>query len=169
MDPATRAQLVVGARVALAHHPLCSYFEHDVIRIGRARVCSGCALALPALLLGVLAAWLARGLDPFALGAIGLACGAPQLLSYGARRGRLARGATKLVGGFGLGLFLVALWLLPLPLAWRVAGAALLGLSFVALQLVRMRAIWRTCQACPWRARWDECPGFAPPRHDPAR
>jgi hypothetical protein len=162
MDPAWREGIRVARRLALAHHPLCRYFDADVFGV-RIRVCSGCAVAVPALIVGVLAGvWLLTraNAQPWPLAAASLLLGLPQLSTYVHRGSRLYRAMAKAVGGVGLGGFLIAAWLLPIHTAWRLAGFAALAAAFLALQGLRMRAIRRTCQQCPWRADWDQCPGF---------
>lgn len=159
MRAADRAWARTGLRVALAHHPLCSVFAHDVVRLGGVRVCSGCVAAAPAFAAGlVVALLLAAPAWPLLL--LGLAMGAPHLATYRWRGRRGARFAAKAVGGAGLGLVFAAL--LQAPLAWQALAFLGMGLSFAALQALRLRSIQRTCQACPWGARWAACPGFAP-------
>lgn len=162
MRPDTRAAIRTGVRLALAHHPLCGYFAHDTLPAGPLRVCSGCAAAAPAFLLALapaLAAARAWGALP-AL-ALGLALGLPHLAGYLRRRGRVARFAAKAVGGAGLALVMAAILLAPWALVAKASLLALMALAFVALQLARMRQMLRTCRACPWAARWAQCPGFA--------
>lgn len=163
MTQGWRASLAAAIALALQHHPLCRYFAEDRYRLGRVRLCSGCAMALPGFALGVLAAFqlLAAGAaEPLALVASGLALGAPQGLTYLVRFSRGVRAAVKFQGGLGLGLATLAWVFAPVhPLLWWGAPAAL-GLVFLALQAVRLRSILATCRRCPWAMDWEHCPGF---------
>ncbi|MGB0653413.1 MAG: hypothetical protein ACPGQL_09455 [Thermoplasmatota archaeon] len=162
MATAVRTGIWWGVRLALAHHPLCGAFPHDVLR--RVPVCSGCAFTWPAFFLTVpVAAWALRAGAPATwLFAVGLLLGAGHGLSYLVRMGVAARRAAKGVGGAGLAGFLVGGLALPVPLAWRVAGVVALLAAFVLLQVVRLLQIRRRCHACPYQADWGRCPGFDP-------
>jgi hypothetical protein len=164
MDPAWRAGIRVGLRLSLAHHPLCHVFEEDTVG-RRVRVCSGCAAAAPAFLLGAVAValLLRMGAAPLALVAAGLVMGLPQLSSYLWRGGPLHRFAVKALGGLGWGLVVVAGLAAPAPLAAKVFGLALVAVAFAALQGWRALKIVATCRACPWKMDWDACPGFNEP------
>ncbi|MFO1532460.1 MAG: hypothetical protein ABR562_01985 [Thermoplasmatota archaeon] len=149
--------------MAAQHHPLCDWFASDRFRLGsRFAVCSGCAMMLPGLFLGLVGAalLLRRGVGAWPLLATGLVLGAPQLVTYVVRLGRPARAAIKLLGGIGLGAVTAAWFLLPVSLAWRWGGAGAFSLVLVGMQMLRLRSILRTCKACPWAMDWENCPGF---------
>ena len=166
MEPAPttwRAAAGTAVGLFLQHHPLCDWFRDDRFGKGRVRVCSGCAVAVPTMLLGigtggllVIMLWW----PALPLLAASLVGGLPQLLTYRRRMGRLARAAAKGVGGFGLGMASAAWLFLPAPWDLKAAGAAAVGLAFIGLQALRARSILRTCRACPWAMDWDRCPGF---------
>ena len=165
MHPETRTAIRAALRLAIEHHPLCGEFRADRFHWGRFRVCSGCAVAFPALIVGQAVAVLAlfgHWAGPWPLLAASLVLGLPQLTTYLHRGGRVWRAAVKLLGGVGLGTALVAGFFVPVPWAWKWAALALLMLAFAALQALRLRSMLRTCDACPWKRAWHICPGFSP-------
>lgn len=160
-----RRAAATGAKLALAHHPLCRYFHADHFTVAGVRVCRGCAVTWPLFAIAFPLALLAiRFTLATAVGALaaGAVLGAPQFTTYVRRWPGPVRVAVKALGGVGLGVFLAGVLLWPAALGWRVAALAALWLGFLVLQAVRMRSILRTCDACPWHRRWDACPGFHP-------
>lgn len=157
-------QAHVAVELALAHHPLCHYFSSDVARWRNLRFCLGCVAAIPAFVVGLVAAWagIAAGFPAATACMIGLSLGVPQAVSYFRRRGRSARVATKIVGGLGLGFLVSGLLLLPASALVIFLAFAVLSLAFLGFQLLRLRKILATCRACPWKMDWENCPGFRP-------
>lgn len=152
----------VAIRLLLEHHPLCSVFASDRIRIAGIALCSGCLAAGPTALaafVGAIALVL-TGVSATALFAAGGLLGLPQLTTYLHRGTRPWRFAVKLLGGTGIGVVAGAAWFLPVPRWVLLVGATVLVLVFAALQAVRVRKILRTCDACSYRRDWDRCPGF---------
>lgn len=162
MTPLTRRSVRLGLHLGLAHHPLCSEFRSDVVRLGRVHLCSGCLATWPAFAIAMPLALLARfdGAAPLGLVAAGLALGLPQMASYRWRLSRLERAAAKAVGGVGLAMALAGVVTAGWPMGAVVALLAAGALASVALQVVRLRAILATCDACPFRRDWEACPGF---------
>lgn len=152
-----------GLRLAFAHHPLCGTFRHDVVRVAGLHLCAGCAILLPSFLLSSLVAVLLlhAGVAAVPLAAAASLLALPQAVTYLRRWPRAMRVAAKLVGGLGLGLFLVAAFA-ALALPSFLLLMAIIGVAAVVGQGVRMHAIWQTCKACPYRADWETCPGFVP-------
>lgn len=159
-----RASARVAVRLMLEHHPLCREFRADRFQATRAMAfCSGCALAVPGVLVGLVAgcvALLPGRVDAWPLLAAGFALGAPQGLTYLVRFSRPVRAAIKALGGSGMGLVAASWLFLPAPWSWRLVAACALAAVFGVLQAVRIRSILRTCRACPWAMDWDRCPGF---------
>ena len=163
MQTETRAAIQVGWRLALAHHPLCVYFQADWVKLGRLRLCQGCLATWPLFALSVYGsvwAWRSGRAEAIALLTAGMMLGMPQASSYLHRGGRLDRAIVKGVGGIGLGMVVVGDLLLPIDLAWRLAGLAVLLVAVGAGLYLRTRSILQTCRACPWKMDWDNCPGF---------
>jgi hypothetical protein len=146
-----------------AHHPLCSAYAAEMLRVGRARVCKGCALAWAGGLAGAALA-LATPPPPDALTliaavafavAVGVALRPPR---SEARPPKLATrafpmllGAWSAIAGLrsgGAG-----------PAAALLAGAALA----VGIGAYRRRGPARVaCEACAERATSTVCAGFRP-------
>lgn len=145
-----------------AHHPLCEAYAGEVFRIGRARVCKGCSLAMLGGVVGVAAAGIVRLMSakvsmvvPLAALVLGVGC----LLA--ARRWR----SGKLASRFVPALLLSACVTLS-ALRFDVIGAviALTAVAIVPIVLWehRKRGPWREpCRACAEGLDGDEvCSGF---------
>lgn len=162
MTPLARRSVRLGLHLGLAHHPLCTEFRTDVVRLGRLHACSGCLATWPAFAVAFPLALLARldGAPAWSLLAAGLVLGLPQMASYRWRLSRLERAAAKAVGGVGLALALAGALAAGWPAVALVAVLALGMLASLALQVVRFRSILATCDACPFKRDWETCPGF---------
>ena len=167
MTPLARRSVRLGLHLGLAHHPLCSEFRTDVVRLGRLHVCSGCLATWPVFLLALPLTLMARldGASGWALLWAGLVLGLPQMASYRWRLSRLERAAAKAVGGVGLAMVVTGVLASGWPGVVLVAVLAAGMLASFGLQLIRLRSILATCDACPFKREWETCPGFtgAPP------
>ena len=153
----------------LAHHPLCSTYRTDVLKVGSHYLCLGCSVAYPLALILVALYLLVPGVNAFPMVAwltLGLMGGSIQLLSL---KGYTRTKATKIMVKLGLGLGLGAMTLfvfnLPGPIWYRmiVFVICLQGLSLMGAQ--REKVINGTCRECPYRGNWENCPGFHRPGH----
>lgn len=162
-----RANVNVALRLALAHHPLCHWFQADRIQVGRIAVCSGCLATWPAFLILAPVA-LRLPVAPALLAATGILLATPQMASYIRRAGRAWRFTAKLLGGVGLALLVAGILRTPVPWSWRLGALAVVVVGFAVLQAIRLRSMLGTCDACPYRRDWESCPGFRaswrPPR-----
>ena len=153
----------------LSHHPLCSSFRHDLLRIGGWKLCLGCAISYPitlAILFGSLrypyGDW-----EWHELAMWGIPLGLIQLTStIGLTRWRFVKVVVKIILGVGMGLATLAVLKLPLPIPLR-------GLIFIlCVQLasipagLRSRNIKKKCKVCPYQARWDCCSGYINTRYN---
>ncbi|MHB1262435.1 MAG: hypothetical protein ACYC2H_12050 [Thermoplasmatota archaeon] len=162
VNPATRRAVKLGLLLGLAHHPLCTEFQSDVVQLGRIHACSGCLATWPVFLVAVplIAAARLQGMPALPLLAAGLAMGVPQLASYGWRRSRAERAAAKALGGLGLACVAIGVLAAGWPPAVLLAVLAAGLVTSIGLQVIRMRTILATCGACPFKRAWDVCPGF---------
>jgi len=144
-----------------AHHPLCSEYASEVLRIGRrGRVCKGCAFALVGSLLGVSGgallnvppvATVALALGAVALGARGL------VASPGGRLGKIA---SRLLPLFGMTLVSVGALRTHSPLNLAAAVAALCALAVLYFGYRRRGPARGPCAACPERSAPWPCRGL---------
>lgn len=144
-----------------AHHPLCTRYEGEVLRVGRRwRLCRGCTFTLSALSLGALLGASVAASRVWLMAALVLAAVlaaqsvlAPQLL-----RKRLGKLGTRALPALA-GAFCVSSSVLHAR-AWDIAGVALLGAS-VLFVLYRRRGPDRTpCTSCPEYQGPVTCSGF---------
>lgn len=156
-----------GALLAVAHHPVCTSFRHDVVRLGGLPVCAGCLAMWPTFLVVLPLALQARldGAPALAMLAAGAALALPQVALYvragptRPRRSRAERSVAKVVGGAGLAIALTGTLTSAWPLVAIVAAIGAGVVATLALQVVRLRTVLATCDACPYRRDWDACPG----------
>lgn len=157
-------------RYTLAHHPTCSVFAPDLVKlpIGKRKVplCTGCLAFWPSLLGGlplVLNLSVHAGASWWSLATIGFAMAAPQLLSYmGLVRSRSAKLLVKAAFGLGAASVIASLILAPWPVALRVGTGLALAFMTAAVHTLRLKRLQHTCDTCPWQRDWQHCPGFAP-------
>lgn len=161
-EPTPREAVSIGARLALAHHPLCSTFRSDVVLVGGVAVCAGCLALWPAVLVGFPLGLMAllRGADALPLLVASVTTGWAQLAGTLRRGSRAERAMAKGMLGLGIGVGLAALLAVGLPGLAIAAMVAAGGVGAVVLQVVRARSILRTCDACPYRRDWAQCPAF---------
>jgi hypothetical protein len=133
-----------------AHHPLCSSYAGEVIRLGhRIRVCRGCAFAFLGASLGVSIGAVFRPTNPYAWVLFVSAAG----LLLGSLRWRFPKLVSRLIPAACLGALL-----------WHsvaVAGAVSVAVAAMLWQYRRRGPHRRSCLACPERAA-AVCSGFAP-------
>jgi len=142
-----------------AHHPLCTQYRGEVVRIGKVRLCRGCTFAV--------AGGLAGGIAGLAIGASVTASatatlgGATLLLATLWLRRRLPKLVTRLVpaGLFALAITCGALDGSALGIACAIGSAAIVG----GLRLLygKRGANRAPCTTCPERDL-APCSGFAP-------
>ena len=153
----------------LAHHPLCTSFRDDILRLGKWKFCLGCAVAYPVALATLVSAlWLEHGDWSWQeLAMAGILLGLVQLASpLGLTRWRPFKLVTKVALGLGLGLATLAVLELPLPFGVRILLLILCIQLTSLLAALRFRTIQGICDSCPYRAQWHCCPGYlGTPRH----
>lgn len=145
-----------------AHHPLCSAYRAEVVRLGRRAVCRGCLLAAAGTATGVALGALAPAPSAGAL-ALGLASTAAALAAAAAP-GRSARRRSKLLtraAPAALAAALATSGLAAGGLARVAAGLSAVAMALAATALYRRRGPDRSpCLACPEREGPRVCSGF---------
>lgn len=140
-----------------AHHPLCSEYEREVIRIGRrGRICKGCSLLALGLFAGAAAGVFLR--MPLAIAAPIALVGA--LMAAGSLRFRLGKIASRLFPASIAGLVSANAILARSP-----SDLAMIGLVFAAVAVLyvgyrRRGPDRRACEACPERSIASSCRGM---------
>lgn len=160
-----RASITKGILLHLvSHHPLCCRYDCDVVKVGRLRVCLGCAVFLPVLLLVVLLLFggilnLGTGHYPILVG--GVVMGLPQILSLAVRiRSRPIKVLVKALLGVGVGSVLYGIYLLPLPAIHR-SGILLACVTLAGiLESAKVLRLMRICRECKHYQRMPDCEGL---------
>jgi len=145
----------------VAHKPLCEHYAHDVLRLGRLRVCRSCTCLYTGLTLGVIVSALLPA-GPLMIWGTALTLAALVLpLSFPRWYPRWSRGARDLLrGGSGVAIagLLAPLWL----------GEPALGLStlativavYVWFSRVRREKKLRYCEGCSELNTAGVCSGY---------
>lgn len=147
-----------------AHHPLCAAYAAEVFRVGRVRICKGCALALAGGLLGLLLGCSLQppGL-PVLLGLAG-ACGLAGLPGMVRPQPRLGKSLQRFLPAALAAFLIVQGFRPPVPPRLALAGLALAGLIVGILGYRRRGPDRSACESCIELASRPGCSGFAPIR-----
>ncbi|MBN1390682.1 MAG: hypothetical protein JXA22_08590 [Candidatus Thermoplasmatota archaeon] len=147
----------------LSHHPLCRYYDGDVLHVGKWRVCWGCIVTYPTMLCAI-AAIVVLGLHhelswwQFMLS--GLVLGSFELISLW-RKGRGLRHRTiKFFLGLGLASMTIGVFSIPVHLVFRMLIFIQLYIVAGMLGSFRIVKMEKKCRRCPWKGNWFRCPGF---------
>lgn len=152
------------AKLLFSHHPLCSFFAEDTVKVGRANLCVGCISQYPAAVATFAVLLLVDAPHTPALFAAVLG-GQVQWASAAGWTSTRARKAWVRVGtGFALGAFVYGLlqfsnWVSVAILATALALASL-------TQYWKIRRLLRTCKRCVYQMDWARCPGFTSRQDD---
>lgn len=146
------------AKLLFSHHPLCSFFAEDTVRVGRVHVCIGCISQYPVAIatFGVLLLFDA----PHTAALIGaVVAGQVQWLSAtGWTINRRRKTWVRVGTGFALGGFVYGLLQFSNWVSVAILAAALLVASLT--QYWKVRRLMRTCKRCVYQMDWARCPGF---------
>jgi hypothetical protein len=149
-----------------AHHPLCTRYAPELVRLGRrTRVCRGCLLAAAGIAAGLAAGLAAPALPaPLALAAAGLVALAAPWATRRRAPGATGRRAAKLLTRFvpsalaGVG---VAQLGAGTPSGFAAAALALAGVAALVSRYRRRGPDRGACEGCPAGPPSATCAGFA--------
>lgn len=144
-----------------AHHPLCSRYQSEVIRIGRRwRLCRGCSFTLGGLLSGAALGLFVPAPRALLVAALALALllAAQSVLLPQLLRRRLGKLGTRGLPAFAAA-FCVSASVLQ-PRTWDLALAALLGVSALFVLYRRRGPDRAPCTTCPEYGGPVTCSGF---------
>ena len=143
-----------------AHHPLCQAYGSEVLRVGRMRICRGCALAATGAVVGVGLGLSIPVLPPMALALLALAGLAWVAAVFAAPwTRRLGKAVTRLLPSLGAAFLVIQGLCFRNVWGWGLAVAVCLGAG-LAGRVYRRRGPWRApCRACPEKAL-RPCSGF---------
>lgn len=71
---------------------------------------------------------------------------------------------SKISLGIGIGLYIVAIFGLPLHILIKVFTILEINMFVGAIAYIRSKSIQKECQACDYQEDWDACPGMKPIR-----
>ncbi|WP_457558558.1 hypothetical protein [Candidatus Harpocratesius sp.] len=149
----------------LAHHPKCSQFKDDTIKIKNTNVCIGCFVAIPTffivLIIGLSTSFF-QNLATKSLVLIGIILSLGYILGkFNFHRIKCLNIISKGLVGAG-GAFLVSiLWRLPFsPFGRIIMVFVILQFAFLGHGILRAISIYFTCKKCKYKLNWRECPGM---------
>lgn len=148
-----------------SHHPLCKSYEDDVIAIKNLKLCTGCYIALPIMLLTLIIVPLTifyRELPfntLFILGFIIAIFYVVFKLPFGNKKHW--QYISKILVGIGGGLIISSFDKLPLtPTENDILKFLIQFLVVWSHLILRGIVIYQTCKKCKYDFNWEECPGF---------
>lgn len=163
MEKAQRISLGLIKPFLLSHHPHCRYFDNDVYRMGRHRLCIGCFTSYPIAII-IVALWF-LGFFTYhwqILLLLGLIFGLIQLTSFTRLTDR--KGVKILVKfflGLGFGFFASSILAMPIALWLKVVTFINGGIVTGMLGVFRYKKIIKICEKCEYGGNYYICPGFA--------
>ncbi|MGA1873613.1 MAG: hypothetical protein ACMUHY_08060 [Thermoplasmatota archaeon] len=139
----------------LSHHPHCSWYSRDVLRLGRWRFCWGCIVTYPTMIV-TLTAIIFLGIhhrfDWWQFVAAGVILGSFEFISLW-RKGRGLRHRTiKFFLGLGLAFVTVGVFTIPISLFLRILIYFHLYLLAGLFGSLRVVAMEKKCKRCSWSA-----------------
>lgn len=155
--------------VIFSHHPSCSFFKADTIRICSIDLCIGCFMSYPIALLILLLdftfSWSEITPQVFWQGDIllfaGLAIGSLQFISsFRGINNKMIKIIIKIALGVGIGFSVIGIFALPISLYIRVSillTGMTLAVFFGSFRLYRVRS---KCASCIFHGDWNNCYGF---------
>jgi len=147
----------------LSHHPHCKYYDKDVLHIGKLKLCWGCIVTYPTMIIALVLITAFGWYREFAWWQFfiaGIVFGSFELISLW-RKGRGLRHRTiKFFLGLGLAFMTVGVFTIPIHLIFRSIIYLYLYMAAGLLGSLRIIAMERKCKKCPWKGNWYRCPGF---------
>lgn len=147
----------------LSHHPHCKYYDKDVLHIGRWRLCWGCIVTYPTMIITLAALLFFNIHNEFTWWQFivaGTILGSFELISLW-RKGRGLRHRTiKLFLGIGLASMTIGVFSIPIHLFLRFLIFTQLFLIASFFGSIRILAMEKKCKRCRWNGNWFRCPGF---------
>ena len=147
----------------LSHHPHCRYYDKDVLHLGKLKICWGCIVTYPVMILTMFMIIFMDLTSEFSWWQFiiaGIVFGSFEFISLW-RKGRgLRHRIIKFLLGIGLASVIIGVFVIPIHIGWKI-------LIFIHLYLLagffgsfRIRAMEKKCKKCSWKGNWYRCPGF---------
>lgn len=153
----------------LAHHPSCETFDSHVFKIGKVRLCKGCALSYPPAygIPIVFIAWIRarnfiifsnfyiQNIWWFVIGTGILAIGTHLLKPYS----KFINDFAKFTRGVWAGFLILSILVIS-PWYYKLIPLAITAVGLMLITLKRQKDMTKTCNECEWQSDYENCPGW---------
>lgn len=151
--------------ILLSHHPSCDKFENHSIKAGKYRLCIGCFIGYPAVILSIIMLGIFRidaYFSPDILFLIGLILISSFFLGlFGLTEKKLLKIIQKIIIGIGAGFIFWGIWSLPNSFLINFLFFIMVyGAGLTVLNAQHAYGIIKGCKHCTYYKKWEECPGF---------
>lgn len=146
----------------LSHHPHCDRYGNDVFKIGRLRLCKGCYITYPTILLVMVFSCLSGIVHRYpwySFAGTGMVIGSFEFISLFFDVGGY-RMVIKFLLGLGVGLVIVGVYLMPIGIYYSTLIIMMLVVLANLIYMIRWKKFKKKCLACPHEMDWENCPGF---------
>lgn len=151
-------------KLLLAHHPCCKEFDDDIIKVGEIRICIGCIIFIPFVLLTITFLFgdlLKLGRNYHFFGATGIILGTAQIFSLLLHiRRKIFKVMVKISLGIGVGFVLYSIHLLPVKNIHKFVILMLCMTLASLLEILKVFRMKKRCEECDSYPDIPNCEGL---------
>jgi len=160
-----KRRFIVGIlKLLLAHHPCCKEFDNDIIKIGKIRICIGCIIFIPFVLLTITLLFgdlVKLGRNYHFFGATGIILGMAQIFSLLLHiRRKIFKVMVKMSLGIGVGFVLYSIHLLPFKNVHKFTILMACMILASLLEFLKVFQMKRRCLMCRSYSDFPNCEGL---------
>ena len=148
----------------LSHHPNCSKFENHVFHVGKIKICAGCSVVYPTILVSMIVVYIMNlyVIMPFEfLLFTGILFSIPRIAIIPKNNVRKAfKTMINLAFGMGVSLCIFGIFTLPFLLIVNLVIFILFFFLMGFVSYSHFKKIITTCNSCIYHRKWSACPGF---------
>lgn len=148
----------------LSHHPDCGKFKKHTINIHGLKLCAGCAIIYPSIIVSLILLYTINLFQPLFfkyLFLIGLLFIVPKIISIFLHTSRKAvKIGVNILVGIGIAICIFSIFSFPFP--FLINSLIFIGFFMLvnSANFIRVKSIIKTCAYCEYHRDWSRCPGF---------
>lgn len=148
----------------LSHHPDCDNFKEHTVNIHGLRLCRGCSIIYPSVLVSLGLLYAINLFQPLFfdyLFFIGLVLIGPKITSIFLHINKkpVEIGVNILVGT-GISICIFSIFSFPFPFLINLFIFLGFLMTVSSANSIRVKSIMKTCSSCGYHRNWNICPGF---------